>query len=695
MSFYIAETTQTAEESTLERYLRNYYRNSPQLGGTTEWPPTVEVEYINLELISQVKLPTLGHQQKIADLSKRGEIDEALNQSQQLTIQELTDYASPRKVILVEGVPGVGKTTLAYKLCRDWANKILLNEFWLVLYVPLRVPLMRLAQSSDDILNYFGRHCSPADIQSIKVNHGRGVLFILDGWDELRPSCRLPNSFFPRLIKAEFLPECSVLITSRPGAVAHNIRTTAVNRLIEVLGFTEHQVVHYIQSYFKEYEGAAQKLTTDLRAYPNVGSTCYVAINLTILCFVYSASDFQLPSTLTEVYEQFVLHAIKRHFKRLSEIDEQCKIDLGNLCRIQTVSGFDASTNRILNGLGRLAMEGLERGDLSFTHGEVTKACGITDSDFDGFGLLKALFVFRMHGSERNYQFLHLTVQEYLAAYTVFHMEIQEQKLWLETNFTNESCDKVLKFFCGMDRFRSCAAQEIFSKSIVTPFSLECVFEGQWESACKEIAVKTSSRFTITRRNHIQPYRAVVYGYVMKMSGTQWHLQWTNCVIGEYELQSMSRYILSSPTVLSQISLQKVSFASKEAVQLFSTIIQSQTQLLELTLDRVQLDDDDFQCVFEAVRTQLTLKYMTFTQNGHTDVIIEGIKSLLNSLPSLEKLDLRGSEDVCMELLQTAAKSMSLQVLYIPHKSRALLLEVDHLNATRLNKGLIELNVQF
>ena len=179
------------------------------------------------------------------------------------------------------------------------------------------------------------------------------------------------------------------------------------------------------------------------------------------------------------------------------------------------------------------------------------------------------------------------------------------------------------------------------------------------------------------------------------MSGTQWHLQWTNCVIGEYELQSMSRYILSSPTVLSQISLQKVSFASKEAVQLFSTIIQSQTQLLELTLDRVQLDDDDFQCVFEAVRTQLTLKYMTFTQNGHTDVIIEGIKSLLNSLPSLEKLDLRGSEDVCMELLQTAAKSMSLQVLYIPHKSRALLLEVDHLNATRLNKGLIELNVQF
>ena len=65
-------------------------------------------------------------------------------------------------------------------------------------------------------------HCSPADIQSVKVNNGRGVLLILDGWDELRPSCRLPNSFFPQLIMAEFLPECSIPITSRPGAVAHN-----------------------------------------------------------------------------------------------------------------------------------------------------------------------------------------------------------------------------------------------------------------------------------------------------------------------------------------------------------------------------------------------------------------------------------------------------------------------------------------
>ena len=110
------------------------------------------------------------------------------------------------------------------------------------------------------------------------------------------------------------------------------------------------------------------------------------------------------------------------------------------------------------------------------------------------------------------------------------------------------------------------------------------------------------------------------------------------------------------------------------------------------------MNDDAFQCILEAVTAQQTLKRVAFTQYRHTSVVIEGIKLLLNSLPSLEILDLRGNlyeEDVCMELLETAAKSLCLVVICIPHKSNALLLEVNHLNTTRISKGLTQLNVQF
>ena len=134
-----------------------------------------------------------------------------------------------------------------------------------MLYIPLRVPLVRVAESVDDLLKYFGDNCTHADIQCIKESLGKKLLFVLDGWDELRPSCRDADMFFPKLIRGEFLPECNILVTSRPGATA-SIRRHA-NRLIEILGFTEDQVNQYIHSYFKSdtYQGknVAVKLIED------------------------------------------------------------------------------------------------------------------------------------------------------------------------------------------------------------------------------------------------------------------------------------------------------------------------------------------------------------------------------------------------------------------------------------------------
>ena len=438
-----------SEWSTLEKHQRSFYQTTSQLGGTTDWPPALPVEYINLELVHQDRFPVSSmHRQEAAKLLRGGEVGAVLKQSTQLDLKDISNYDSHRKVILIEGAPGVGKTTLAHKLCRDWANKELLTEFSLVLYVPLRVPKVRVADSADDLLQYFGEHCSPSDTAAITYSQGNGVLFILDGWDELPQSCRLASSFFPRLVFGEFLPKSSVIITSRPGVVVTAIRTQAANRLIEILGFTEEQVKQYIRSYFRESpdfketpkraQEISQNLITELQVYPNVASTCYVAINLTIICFVYHASGFKLPSTLTEVYEQFVMHAIKRHINRAISVDPSKAVSVMT-DNVETVSGFDESVNTVLRGLGKLALEGIVQGALSFTRGELASACCLNESEeFDGFGLLRILLVFRRHGPERNYQFLHLTVQEYLAAYTVSLMEENQQGKWLQDNLRND-----------------------------------------------------------------------------------------------------------------------------------------------------------------------------------------------------------------------------------------------------------------
>ena len=82
---------------------------------------------------------------------------------------------------------------------------------------PLREPLVRIAESTKELLSYFGDNCSDEDIQYIEESQGSKVLLILDGWDELRFSCCGEDMFFPRLVKGEVLPNCSIVITSRSG----------------------------------------------------------------------------------------------------------------------------------------------------------------------------------------------------------------------------------------------------------------------------------------------------------------------------------------------------------------------------------------------------------------------------------------------------------------------------------------------
>ena len=683
-------------ENKIEKYLRSFYRLSSQLSGDdTDWLPTLELDYVNLELIQQDKTPTFEHQESIVKLSRRGQISAALKQSKRLVIQDITNYSNLRKVIIIEGAPGVGKTTLAYKLCRDWANRTLLTEFWLVLYISLRVPFMRVAESADDLLQYFGEHCSQADVHLIKQCQGRGVLLLLDGWDELQMSCRLPTSFFPRIIKGEFLPECSIIITSRPGAVAPFIRSRVANRLVEILGFTEDQVNQYIQLYFKDHEGAAEKLHEDLQAYPNVASTCYVAINLTILCYVYHVSGFHLPSTLTEVYEQFVVHAIKRHFRRLFAIGSE-SIDIESLDNIQAVSKCNDSVNKVLNGLGKVALEGLESGDLSFTRRKVIDACCLgKKEEFDGFGLLKTLRVFRKYGTEDMYHFLHFTVQEYLAANTIFEMKKEDQEAWLKRHLTDNhhSYDMVFKFFCGMDKFSAHPVQVIFSDhffkaSFPPPFILDCIFEGQWEDACQRIAERTSSNLIITGESFMEPYRALVYSYVMTRSKTQWHLKWQDCVIGANELKSMSQH-LTSPTTLTKLSMSQSCFATTEAVDFFANMIQSQMELTELVLSRMQLDDNSLSIICNALSNHKMLMTIKLPHNELSESSAENI-SLLTKLPSLHTLDVSSNDiglDGCRNILQSVSES-SLKQLHLPHQYEDLKLEVDEI-------GLLEVVICF
>lgn len=606
-----------------------------------EWPPSFNIEYINLILIQQNKIP--GHKSKVKcdiELANKGQIEKI--DERKLYLKNIMAFDG--RVCVINGAPGVGKTRLVLKLCKDWAAGQLLTNFHLVLYVALREPIARLSENIDELLNYFGNNCNEGDRELIKKEQGKGVLFILDGWDELRPSCRGESQFFPKLIKGSFLPGCSVIVTSRPGA-SRNIRCHA-HRIVEVLGFGKKQVEEYIQACFT-CDGTS-KLINDLQKYPNIASTCYVAINLAIVCYVYHALGYSLPETLTEVYKWFIIHTVQRYLKKKKvaeeiHLDEELVVDstkdfFDSSDFDETVKNiFKESVKDMLQKLGELALNGLAKDDLCFCRRDLVETCNldIDDHQFDGFGLLKPVHMCLSARLETYYHFLHLSIQEFIAAFYISQMDASEQMRWL---IHDKRYDAVIKFFCGIDEFKS-QALRIFLKNAkpIRLFHFECVYEGQWKDHCKAIAYQCSHTFTLSAI--LQPQQWEVLGYVMSNSETQWHFECRSQFLEKENLTCFSRR-LSNDRAISHLSLEKMCISPCAIIHL-SKICQLQLALAKLDIINCDLSDEDLSTFSRNIEHHPSLERLYIEDKTVTPQVLNAFLKLLPTLPVIKDVELK------------------------------------------------------
>ncbi|XP_053303046.1 NACHT, LRR and PYD domains-containing protein 12 isoform X2 [Pleuronectes platessa] len=337
-----------------------------------------------------------------------------------------TDQQSSIRVVLTNGVAGVGKTFLVQKFTLDWAEGLENQDVDLLTVLSFReLNLVKDQQHSLlTLLHVFHPALQKLTAEMLAVCK---PLFIFDGLDESRPSLDFNhrelvsdvtqrssvNVLLTNLIHGNLLPSALVWITSRPAA-ANQIPPTCVDRVTEVQGFTDPQKEEYFRRRFSDEE-LCSRIISNIKTSRSLHIMCQIPvfcwISATVLEHMLTTDQRgELPKTLTDLYSHFLLVQTKRKNKKYGEGHET------------TPQKLTEADRDVFLKLGRLALKHLEEGNIMF-YQEDLERCGLNVTDASVYsGVCTEIFRRECVIFQKSvYCFIHLSVQEFLAAVYMFH----------------------------------------------------------------------------------------------------------------------------------------------------------------------------------------------------------------------------------------------------------------------------------
>ena len=429
----------------------------------SEWPPPVGRDYFaKLALMKAhgYNYDRATLQQK-AWLMMRGEVDLIPNfaPEKEIDVIDILAPASdgrPLKVI-VDGPPGIGKTTVCHCLCKMWGNgKLKYNEYELVLFCPLRNEQIANARQISDLMLY-ERPGQTEVVEWIMENDGKGLLIIFDGWDELSINGKLKHSsLLFKLLQGDALYKCSIMATSRTYASFSLLKYPTINKHVEILGLKPLEIDRCILGTLKDSPDKADKLLEELEIRDDILSICYVPMICSIVILVFQFCGGKLPTTITQLYEKYIFETIKRHLKRSGS-------SLHRLMHNQSLLDLPLPLKECFEKICHFSFKLMTESPpkMMFTESQLM----LVESDFQCLGLTTAVSA---HDSDHN-QFLHLTIQEFLAAWWIFHLK-EEGVIVCDQHFDNPHMHMTLRFVAGLTHLQ----HEKFVKHFTKEQDLSC-----------------------------------------------------------------------------------------------------------------------------------------------------------------------------------------------------------------------------
>ena len=322
-----------------------------------------------------------------------------------------------------------------------------MKQYELVVLVRLREKRAQEAHCLEDLLPG-GATTNKKELVAA-IGRGKGVLIVCDGFDELPLEQRQQGSLYIELLKGRLLPEAAVIVTSRPSVSAELWRLCQhnIDRHLEVIGFTKKDIKLFAKSVFSGdiLKGFLSYITSN----PPIYGMMYIPLNAVIVALIYQDSydtDTPFPTTMTQLFDALTRALIRRHLVS-SHNEFHMPSSLHSMDDINKLPPLVAEQ---LLKLARLAYDNLYGSSYVFTD---------LDDSFEGLGMMKKTTSLNVcTGRECSYTFLHLTLQEYMAAlYIAIVCPSGVDRAMVEIS----KHDVVVRFLAGMCRDGSHCYQEL------------------------------------------------------------------------------------------------------------------------------------------------------------------------------------------------------------------------------------------
>ena len=655
--------------------LKHCYHEKIHQKKSTRWPKLVAPTlYVDVTVVRAKILPEKFCEEHAMGFVKRKDYS-------YITVDELLKDGYG-KINLIEGDPGAGKTTFTFQICKEWAKGKLLMED-VVFWIPLRH--YKSVTTISELFNVLGY---PEILGYAQQYSGKGLVLILDGWDEL-PNHLQTASVFRDFIFGSIRTfiHSTIIVTSRPNyssEIAEAVEET--NSYYQILGFDQEMAVKCINTYFHDDPPYAKLLLDLLNSNQYLRQHFYIPISVTIMCFVYHSDGKHIPQTLCQLYKRFLLLCLRSH------VPDVC---LQDLAKFKSIQNLPKRMKPIFDKLCSLAFDMLKDNKLVLNEEEIEVTQDDLDSlqlkQFDGFGLLHVdHYTSSLATMETYYSFIHQSVQELLAA--IFISNTGNISDLLDEYFNEHSyLLNVFPFLFSLmskEFLRPLAEKlvQIFKKSNrsdrLLSSILYCLFEAHDETLCREFGQVFSEKryIAVTLQTfldwHYACYFISVCG-IKRLNVFICNRIYTFARSCDLQGEILCKYLRNTTTDIasfhygSQVLFDKPMMSHKGMEQ-FAKALSTQHNLLSVRLPEMYCLPGCITILCDSIRkhnphiTGLVLPDGELSEND-----LESIGSLLTTCLCLKILNMycSPSEGVCLDLSSSFCKALcetkSLQKLFL------------------------------